>query len=134
MEKTKKTSRFFKLEDLSKLSNKEKFKKNLLFYLGVIVLWVLNIGDMIFTRIFVESQRGKEANPLMVNVMNDWCSAIMVKVVFLGLLLFGLSFCCFHLYVKVPKIVTIVIWAVVLLYLILNVYYSIILIFDIWKV
>lgn len=134
MGKTKKTSRFFKLEDLSKLSNKEKFKKNLLFYLGVIVLWILNIGDMIFTRIFVESQRGKEANPLMVNVMNDWCSAIMVKVVFLGLLLFGLSFCCFHLYVKVPKIVTIVIWAVVLLYLILNVYYSIILIFDIWKV
>jgi hypothetical protein len=134
MGKTKKTSRFFKLEDLSKLSNKEKFKKNLLFYLGVIVLWILNIGDMIFTRIFVESQRGKEANPLMVNVMNDWCSAIMVKVVFLGLLLFGLSFCCFHLYVKVPKIVTIVIWAVVLLYLILNVYYSIILIFDIWRV
>lgn len=134
MGKTKKTSRVFKLEDLSKLSNKEKFKKNLLFYLGVIVLWVLNIGDMIFTRIFVESQRGKEANPLMVNVMNDWCSAIMVKVVFLGLLLFGLSFCCFHLYVKVPKIVTIVIWAVVLLYFILNVYYSIILIFDIWRV
>lgn len=132
MEKTKRRRRFFKLEDLSKFNTKEKLKKNLPFYLGVVVLWLFNIGDMIFTRIFVESRIGKEANPIMVNVMDNWCSAIMVKVVFLGLLLFGLSFCCYHLCVKIPKIITFAIWIVATLYFLLNVYYTMIFIFCLW--
>ena len=132
MEKTKRRRRFFKLEDLSKFNTKEKLKKNLPFYLGVVVLWLFNVGDMIFTRIFVESRIGKEANPIMVNVMDNWGSAIMVKVVFLGLLLFGLSCCWYHLCAKIPKIITFAIWIVATLYFLLNVYYAMIFIFCLW--
>ena len=113
------------LVDITTKTRTEKIKANRVFYIFVFLIWILNIGDMIYTRIFVDSGIGYEANPIMRSIMNEWGPAILIKVVFLGILLLGISILMYSLCVKIPKRINIIVGMVGLLYLLLNIYYTI---------
>ncbi|WP_423230048.1 DUF5658 family protein [Clostridium baratii] len=54
------------------------------------LLYFLNVTDIIFTLILLKTGMFKEANSVMVNIVENQALSIMIKVVIIGLLLYYL--------------------------------------------
>lgn len=91
------------------------------FSLEILVLYILNVVDLVLTQVSLSTGKVYEANPLMVDLMNNLPMAIIIKVVFLGLALFAIVYFAYRWEIKIVKFLHILILSVIAIYSFVNI-------------
>lgn len=91
------------------------------FSLEILVLYILNVVDLVLTQVSLSTGKVYEANPLMVDLMNNLPMAILIKVVFLGLALFAIVYFAYRWEIKIVKFLHVLILSVITIYSFVNI-------------
>ena len=91
------------------------------FSLEILVLYILNVVDLVLTQVSLSTGKVYEANPLMVDLMNNLPMAIIIKVVFLGLALFAIVYFAYRWEIKIVKFLHVLILSVIAIYSFVNI-------------
>lgn len=91
------------------------------FSLEILVLYILNVVDLVLTQVSLSTGKVYEANPLMVDLMNNLPMAILLKVVLLGLALFAIVYFAYRWEIKIVKFLHVLILSAVAIYSFVNI-------------